>query len=322
VSDFYDLLGIEAGADKDTIKDAYRDKLDGASQSERAKLNKAWNVLSDPVQRERYDGARAEGWLDDAAPDDDRGVEVVDEPRRIGGRNRPAANARAGRQPARPPLESTVVLPEGMHLAENRARGNALLIDFLMLFVVYVLALGLLFPSLIKSQYPTQSKQIDGINKQITKLDKQKSQQDTIAGDSKRPKAEQAAAKKESKALDQKITKANDQVTKIAKDFQTFVFSLYGVILAVFLLILVPATAMTGQTIGMRFRKVRVVRSDGSPVGWAGALLRFLPPLVLALLIPQLGALLGLGMVLWFFRDRNHQGVHDKLAKTLVVAAD
>ena len=33
-----------------------------------------------------------------------------------------------------------------------------------------------------------------------------------------------------------------------------------------------------------------------------------------------LGAIAGLGMVLWFFRDRNHQGFHDKLAKTLVVA--
>ena len=32
-------------------------------------------------------------------------------------------------------------------------------------------------------------------------------------------------------------------------------------------------------------------------------------------------AIIGLGMVLWFLRDKNRQGVHDKLARTLVVDA-
>ncbi len=82
MSDYYELLGIDPGADKDTIKSAYRDRLEDASQGERAKLNKAWNVLSDPVQRERYDGARAEGWLDDAEDE----VEVVDAAPRRGRR--------------------------------------------------------------------------------------------------------------------------------------------------------------------------------------------------------------------------------------------
>ena len=36
-------------------------------------------------------------------------------------------------------------------------------------------------------------------------------------------------------------------------------------------------------------------------------------------LIPSLGAILGLGMVAWGFFDRNGQGIHDKLAETLVV---
>ena len=38
-----------------------------------------------------------------------------------------------------------------------------------------------------------------------------------------------------------------------------------------------------------------------------------------ALFIPQLGPVLGLGLVLWGYRDRNKQGIHDKLAKTIVV---
>ena len=32
MSDYYDLLGVDADADKDTIKSAYREQLDGASR--------------------------------------------------------------------------------------------------------------------------------------------------------------------------------------------------------------------------------------------------------------------------------------------------
>ena len=42
-------------------------------------------------------------------------------------------------------------------------------------------------------------------------------------------------------------------------------------------------------------------------------------PIAIALYVPQLGPVLGLGLVLWGFRDRNKQGIHDKLAKTIVV---
>ncbi|MGZ6897388.1 MAG: RDD family protein [Acidimicrobiia bacterium] len=320
MSDYYDLLGIGPDADKDAIRAAYRDQLEGASQSERARLNKAWNVLSDPVQRQRYDDARSEGWLDDGAGDGDAAaVEVVDERPARGGRGGAAARPRP---PARPPQEPTVDLPPGMVLAENRQRGSALLIDFLVLFVIYIVALTAVLPALLKSQYPAQTKQIDAINKQIDSLDKQKTKADDRAGNSKLSKADRDAAKAQSKKLDKTITKKNDRITKIAEDFQGFAISMYIALLGVFLLFLVPMTAMTGQTLGMRIRHVRVVRVDGSPVGWPGAFGRFVVPLALALLIPQLGALIGLGLVLWFFRDRNRQGFHDKLAKTLVVAAD
>ena len=55
---------------------------------------------------------------------------------------------------------------------------------------------------------------------------------------------------------------------------------------------------------------------------------RFAVPVVLTLALTvsgsglgQIGPIIALGMVLWGFRDRNGQGVHDKLARTLVVAA-
>ena len=324
--DYYDLLGIEPGADKDAIRSAYRDRLEGATQSERAKLNKAWNVLSDPVQRGRYDGDAAGGTgPDDTADPDDDDTPVPARtgarPARGGGRpERPAPGERRPRPPARVPLEPTIGLPPGMEFAETRARGTALLIDFLVLFVVYILAFAALLPALVDQRYPAQTKRIDAINKQTTQLDKQQTKADDRAGNSKLSKTDRATAKAESKSLGKQITKNNDKVTTISKDFQGFALVLYGVILVVMLAIVVPPVALTGQTLGMRIRKVRVVRVDGSPVGWGGAFTRFLIPLALALFIPSLGAIAGLGMVVWFFRDRNRQGIHDKLAKTLVVA--
>jgi uncharacterized RDD family membrane protein YckC len=71
---------------------------------------------------------------------------------------------------------------------------------------------------------------------------------------------------------------------------------------------------------------VRLVRVDGSPPGWAASLIHYGVPIILTLatvnfLGPLFALILGLGAVLWNLRDRNRQGVHDKLAKTFVVEA-
>jgi uncharacterized RDD family membrane protein YckC len=87
------------------------------------------------------------------------------------------------------------------------------------------------------------------------------------------------------------------------------------------MLYLVPMTARAGHTLGMRGRRIKVVRVDGSPVGWYASLTRFALPILLALAIPSFGVVLGLGMVAWGYFDRNGQGIHDKLARTLVVDA-
>ena len=66
MDDYYDLLGVDADAPTDDIRAAYReqkaaldDSTDGDAKADAAKLNKAWNVLSDPYQRGRYDEQRA-----------------------------------------------------------------------------------------------------------------------------------------------------------------------------------------------------------------------------------------------------------------------
>src|SRR5687767_11612265 len=68
--DPYTVLGIPRGADPDQMRDAYRrlakryhpDLHPGASTSERMRrVNQAWDVLSDPARRARYDAEHPRG---------------------------------------------------------------------------------------------------------------------------------------------------------------------------------------------------------------------------------------------------------------------
>src|SRR3954451_7647317 len=70
VDDYYSLIGVSPDADRDTIRDAYRarrSELDDtdAGRASAAKLNRAWNVLSDNAQRARYDDQLADARADD-----------------------------------------------------------------------------------------------------------------------------------------------------------------------------------------------------------------------------------------------------------------
>jgi uncharacterized RDD family membrane protein YckC len=72
----YELLGVEPDASKEEIRTAYRDRLEqlrgkvekgrsdqarNGARAETARLNAAWQVLSDPFQRQRYDAEIATG---------------------------------------------------------------------------------------------------------------------------------------------------------------------------------------------------------------------------------------------------------------------
>lgn len=83
----------------------------------------------------------------------------------------------------------------------------------------------------------------------------------------------------------------------------------------------------SGQTLGKRMRRIRVVQQDGSRLTLRGSLLRYGGPVVVAIgvgVILRLGVLglaLALVGVLMWMRNPNRQGLHDRLAKTIVVDA-
>ena len=115
MDDYYDLLGVESDAARDDIRTAYRDRkaaLDASSErgkAEAAQLNKAWNVLSDPYQRGRYDEQPCARRTTDEGDDDavvaDAQSNGKGRPRRR--RARRSSRGSAGRRP--PP---TITPPE------------------------------------------------------------------------------------------------------------------------------------------------------------------------------------------------------------------
>lgn len=91
--------------------------------------------------------------------------------------------------------------------------------------------------------------------------------------------------------------------------------SLWAVSSAILLLIIVAYFICfwrwRGQTPGKMVMRVRIVRFDGSAIGWGGAVMRFLGYIISILLV-----LTGL---FWVIFDLRRQGFHDKIADTFVV---
>ncbi len=235
----------------------------------------------------------------------------------------------------RPIPQPTVVLPEGMHLATKRARGYSITFDLSILAVLYVLFVSVIIPAVLKDQYPNKVDRIDAISTQVDKLDNQKSAAEDKASSANDRAAKakkngntdaEATAKQDAKAattraddLDQQITDLQDEASNLQGDMIGTTYLMLGLLLLVALLYLVPSTVMTGQTLGKKLRKVWLVRVDGSKVGFGGALAHSAVPVLVALGVPQIGPIVALGIVYWALRDRNEQGFHDKLARTLVV---
>jgi hypothetical protein len=393
VTDHYEELGVEPTASKDDIRAAHRERLADleaarsrkgvtdsqlqANREEAARVRSAWNVLSDPMQRQRYDQQLMDERAGDGVSSSD--VELVDDdaaaaPQATGWRKllgpppaKPAAAAagaagaggatgatgakgaanRKPQPPANPNRPApTVDLPEGMALADTRSRGMALLFDLAICMIVYT-AVMFLVPGLVKSGYTdivNQSQKITDVkNAQQSVMDAQKSlNQAKSASDKKSAQSDLTSAQKDLKSAEksarsagatdqqlatnlsgkQRVDALGKESTKLSDSVKTATLVATGTVVVIVLLYLVPMTALKGYTMGMRNRRLRVVRVDGSRCGWYAAFTRFAIPVLIAVALSiPVGPVVGLGLVLWGYRDKNGQGVHDKLARTLVVTA-
>jgi uncharacterized RDD family membrane protein YckC len=351
MDDYYELLDVAPDSDRDDIRVAYRAKRDelqgddGGAQNRAkvAELNRAWNVLSDPHQRERYDERLADyrangenyGEGDEEGDDDDdraRPVPVT--------RAQQRAEARRKRGAAQQPA---IVLPDGLTLAPIRNRLQALGFDLLVLLLIF-LAVYLVGLKLVDNHFPGERKRGSDLVAQQTKAtkavnaDKKKvSDADKALAAAKLKKNTEAATKATAdgaaaKAAQKKDQAKHDAITKqvdaINRQLSPWINLVFVVGIVLLLLYLVPATALTGQTLGKRFFKVRVVnRITGQRPGFSSAMLRFGVPLLIGafLAVPLRFGPLGLaipvlGMIGWISKP-NRQGLHDKLAKTVVVEA-
>ncbi len=72
--------------------------------------------------------------------------------------------------------------------------------------------------------------------------------------------------------------------------------------------------AWRGQTPGKMALGVKIVRADGSPIGFGRSILRYIGYIASAII-------LGIGFLMIAF-DRRKQGLHDKIAGTYVVRTE
>jgi curved DNA-binding protein CbpA len=348
---YYELLGVEPGASRDDLRSAYRDRVEKleaaregkgvtesslqANREETARVRTAWNVLSDPFQRQRYDAqlngpaeAGAEGDADESDPEPGTAVELTGWRKLLAPpppkqpRNGTAASGDNGKTPppARQAPQPTIPLPAGTTLADTRGRGMALMFDISILLLIYI-GLQFVLPNAIQSDYTDIRDKISHQSDVESKAnDKADSLSDKADAAKKKGNTDQASTlRAQEKAKRAEAKTASKKQDDLAKDIQGTTLVVTTITFFIFLLYLVPLTALTGKTLGMRRTKIHVLRVDGTPVSWVPSFARYVVPIAIALYVPQLGPVLGLGLVLWGFRDRNKQGIHDKLAKTIVV---
>jgi uncharacterized RDD family membrane protein YckC len=144
----YELLGVEPDATKEEIRSAYRARLEdlrgkvekgrsdqarNGARQETARLNAAWQVLSDPFQRQRYDTGLSDGTADVEAELEEEDAEAAAPPARRRGLFEPREHDSRGRPQRREPVgvPGAEAAPVGRRLA-------ALGIDLITMGAVYL----------------------------------------------------------------------------------------------------------------------------------------------------------------------------------------
>ena len=144
----YELIGVEPDASKDEIRAAYRERIEElrgkaekgrsdqareGARAETARVNAAWQVLSDPFQRQRYDA----GLADTSAVTEEQADGEVEEEAAPAPARRRLFEPRPRDEKGRPQRREPAGVP-GAEAAPLGRRLAALAIDVLTTGVVYI----------------------------------------------------------------------------------------------------------------------------------------------------------------------------------------
>jgi len=322
--DYYSLIGVDADANRDEIRDAYRARRaelgdDDHGRATAARLNRAWIILSDPQQRAKYDdqlSAAREGGDEIIVP------EVIDNASTNGSGNR-ARTARTNK-----PRRQRVEMPDelnGVPLASVRDRTTALVIDGFICFLLLFMGTQLMFYVLASQQKPAVVDKIDV-------LKKQRDADQKVVDDAQ--KARDAIKDKSSadyKAADEKLTAVkktlkNDDDLLNTENGKLRSVQIEAVIIAgaVTLAVFVIPTALTGRSPGKAIRKIKLVKDDAvTPVGWSTAFIHYgvtIGFLMVTLILIPLAAVVAVFGVSNYSRNAKRQGWDNRLSKTVVIA--
>lgn len=332
MDDYYALLGVDADASVDDIRGAYRERKDGidtgseSGKASAARLNKAWNVLSDPYQRGRYDEQRATAEADGTLGESGTDVEVSTNGSSATGNDRRARTQAAREARAVAQRTPTITLPEGMHFPRQKQRVIAMVIDLFVL-LVFVLGIGWLGANaLAKHEKPEVFDRVNELNDQIDAQSKVKSDADKLVSADKKANdtAKQQVDQKTSDDAKKKIDDLTKQRDSEYKKVGGYLFAGTAVAFGLGFIYLVVPSAITGRTLGKKLQRLKVVREDGSPLGWRGSISRYglivMVTFVLYLLLREFAGIIVLFGVTMWMRNPNMQGLHDRFAHTLVVS--
>jgi hypothetical protein len=211
--------------------------------------------------------------------------------------------------------------PSGVTPPPPRARTMAMGVDLLVLLVIYILG-QIVGGVAVDQAYPKQTHRIDVLTTQIDRLDNAKGKVQTKHDNTKSKataKDLQKTIDADQKVIDRKVKERSD----LYKDLVPVRLGTLLVSAAVAVLYLGIPSVRTGRTFGKHQFQIRVVRADGSPITWAEVGRRYGVPIFLGFgfslfLGPPAFALVLIGILQWP-RNPHLQGLHDRLARTIVV---